>query len=86
MFSPLCNGNPETVVWCHSDYQEHGRGYGHKAHDLCGFYGCSGCNFWFDVESKRQELHEQRRHLFDMAHGRSMARVSEKLEAGELKL
>lgn len=48
MGSPMCNGDPDTVVWCHSDMQIHGKGRGIKARLPFGFYGCSGCNFWYD--------------------------------------
>ena len=53
MQSPRCNGNPATVVWCHSNKSEHGKGMGLKAHDIFGFYGCSGCHHWYDIESRQ---------------------------------
>jgi hypothetical protein len=41
---PWCNGNPETVVWCHSNQSSDGKGGAIKAHDCMGFFGCSACN------------------------------------------
>lgn len=49
----VCNGNPETVVWCHLNGQEYGKGMGHKSHDLFGFYGCSACHDVYDARAKR---------------------------------
>lgn len=43
MLSEWCNGNPETVVWCHSRRRA-GAGMGQKPHDFWGYYGCSGCH------------------------------------------
>jgi len=37
---PHCNGNPETVVFCHLG----GAGMGRKSHDIHGAYGCSSCH------------------------------------------
>ena len=49
----VCNGNPETVVWCHLNGQEYGKGMGHKSHDIFGFYGCSSCHDVYD--GRRQD-------------------------------
>jgi len=35
-----CNGNPETVVFCHIG----GAGMGYKSNDIHGAYGCSSCH------------------------------------------
>lgn len=87
MLSPMCNGDPLTVVWCHSDHSDHGRGFGFKAHDIFGFYGCSGCNAWYDTYSKMKGTQyyaspENRRHCYQRAHDRSLVRL---LEKGVLK-
>lgn len=79
MGSPMCNGNPETVVLCHSDFHEHGRGMNLKASDLMSFYGCSGCNYWLDVESKRTGVsNDERRLYFYRAWARTLERMREK--------
>lgn len=52
----VCNGNPETVVWCHLNGQEFGKGMGHKSHDIFGFYGCSACHDVYDGRANRPLL------------------------------
>jgi len=43
----VCNGNPETVVFCHfPDRDTHGMG--HKADDVSGGFGCSACHDYLD--------------------------------------
>jgi hypothetical protein len=43
-----CNGNKETVVWCHGNGSAAGKGLGMKAPDLIGAYGCSACHDVYD--------------------------------------
>ena len=43
MMSEWCNGNPETVVLCHSRRRA-GAGMSQKPHDFWGYHGCSGCH------------------------------------------
>ena len=76
MNSPQCNYNPETVVWCHSNFGEHGKGYGIKAHDMFGFYGCSACHYWLDIGTTASA--EEKRFRFSLAHARSLLRLIEK--------
>jgi hypothetical protein len=45
---PGCNYNPETVVYCHLNGAEFGKGMGIKADDGMGFYGCSHCHDLYD--------------------------------------
>ncbi len=73
MHSPMCNGNPETTCWCHSDHEEHGKGVGIKSHDIFGFYGCSGCHIWYDIVSRQDGVpNEERRASYQKAHDKSM--------------
>lgn len=44
-----CNQNPETVVLCHLDGEEKGRGL--KTDDLFAVYGCSACHAAIDGHS-----------------------------------
>ena len=44
----VCNGNPETTVWAHSNQLKDGKGMGIKARDEEGCYACSGCHAWLD--------------------------------------
>jgi len=75
MYSPLCNGDPATVVACHSDELVHGKGRGIKAHDLFVFFGCSGCHQWYG--SSDVPRHEKRE-AFHYAHARTINRLIEK--------
>lgn len=73
MVSPWCNGDASSVVWCHSNHSEHGKGIGVKAHDIFGFYGCGACHVWYDTLSKQQGIsNEERRHWFQKAHDKSL--------------
>lgn len=45
---PVCNFNPETTVWCHSNRMADGKGMGIKARDEEGCYGCSACHAFLD--------------------------------------
>ena len=47
-FDGICNFNPDTTVWCHMNGVRYGKGTGGKAHDVCGFDGCSSCHEYFD--------------------------------------
>jgi hypothetical protein len=47
-FEGICNRNPETTVWCHSNRLEDGKGMSLKAPDEQGCYGCSDCHAWLD--------------------------------------
>lgn len=49
----ICNQNPETVVWAHSNRHEHGKGMGIKAKDEFGCYACSSCHGVLDGQIKR---------------------------------
>ncbi len=75
-----CDG---TVVWAHSNEQEHGKGAGIKAHDLLGNYLCEKCHFAFDAGRKDRELCRFR---FREWYPKTMVRVAEKIAAGKLKL
>ena len=72
MHSPDCNHNPETTVWCHSNKQRHGKGKGIKAHDIFGFYGCSGCHDWYD---KSGATREEKDAYFQFAFEKSLLRL-----------
>ena len=44
----VCNGDPDTVVWAHSNRMEDGKGMGIKARDEEGCFACSCCHLWLD--------------------------------------
>lgn len=82
MASPVCNGNPDRVVWCHSNFSEHGKGVGLKAHDIFGFYGCDACHDWFDRASRTTLTPDERREWFYRAFSKSLLVL---LELGVLR-
>ena len=42
--SPVCNGDPDTVVLCHLN----GAGMAMKSDDRHAAWGCSSCHVWVD--------------------------------------
>jgi len=74
MGSPVCNGNPATVCWRHSNYGDDGKGWGIKAHDILGFYGCQPCEYWFSHQASK----EDKLFYFFRAWKRSIIRLFEK--------
>lgn len=46
--SPYCNGNSETVVACHSNEYDDGKGGSQKADDCFVAFGCSACHDYVD--------------------------------------
>lgn len=58
----VCRSNSETVVACHSDFQEDGKGTGIKAEDIYIAFGCVDCHSWLhsggpSKEDKRDAFH-----------------------------
>ena len=51
----VCLLAPETVVPCHSNEQEHGKGMGIKARDEFTVPGCFECHAWLDQGSAPRE-------------------------------
>jgi hypothetical protein len=49
----VCNYNPETVVWAHSNRYQDGKGMGLKAKDENGAYACYACHSMYDRQTKR---------------------------------
>lgn len=70
----VCNGNPATTVWCHSNKLTHGKGVGKKSHEIFGAYGCSACHDVYDRRKPRPkgmtltEVHE----YFQIGHDNSL--------------
>lgn len=56
----VCNHNPETTVWAHSNEGEDGKGMGIKAHDIFGAYMCSACHDEYDGRTHRLRGADQR--------------------------
>jgi hypothetical protein len=81
--SGFCNGNPETVVFCHfPDNETHGMGI--KSCDLSGGFGCSSCH---DVVDKRVKGGAFSKVEMDWYMRRSQSRTLRRLfELGVLKV
>ncbi len=76
----VCNGNPETTVWCHAIGSASGKGMGLKSPDVLGAFGCSACHDLYDRRS-RLPLGVDRRDVeiaFHEAHQRSLRILIEK--------
>jgi len=50
---PGCENRRDTVVFCHSNYNEDGKGMGRKADDIYGVFACHHCH---DVLDKRKTI------------------------------
>lgn len=44
----VCNGDSSTVVACHANWSEYGKGGALKAHDCYTAWGCSACHMALD--------------------------------------
>lgn len=49
----VCNHNPETVVWAHSNDKKHGKCAGKKSEDQYGAYACYQCHMTYDGQINR---------------------------------
>ena len=49
----VCNYDPSTVVWAHSNQGVHGKGMGLKAKDEHGAYACYPCHMTYDRQKNR---------------------------------
>lgn len=69
----VCNYNPETVVFCHINFE--GGAMGMKSSDVSGAYGCSDCHDAIDRRVYSSELEDDRWFYL----GRAMQRTTERL-------
>ena len=51
----VCNGDPSTVVLCHSNSLADGKGMGLKAPDTAACFGCSSCHDVLDGRRPRPD-------------------------------
>jgi len=81
----VCNGNPETSVWCHPIGLRSGRGMGIKANDALGAIGCQACH---DVYDRRTPLpkHLTRLEIEVCFHEAHQERFAMLVEAGLVKI
>lgn len=80
MIPGVCNHNPETVVWAHSNRYEHGKSMGRKAEDRFGCYSCSSCHAVLDGQATRPYgvTKEDIESYFDQAMERSQSILRDK--------
>lgn len=74
----VCNGNPETVVWCHANGSAAGKGIGMKSHDILGAYGCSSCHDVYDGRRRVAIPRTEIKLAFWEGHARSIVRLIER--------
>lgn len=74
----VCNFNPETTVFCHSNRIADGKGMGIKA--KTGAYGCSSCHDVLDGRAPRPEgmSYDDMQDLFDAGVEKTKARLEAK--------
>jgi hypothetical protein len=70
-----CTWPASDVVWCHSNQGEHGKGYGIKASDEHGFYGCQGCHAFYDVSKATRT---EKTYWYEKAHKASIETAKRK--------
>jgi Protein of unknown function (DUF1364) len=77
-FPDVCNFNPETTVFCHSNRISDGKGMGMKAR--IGAYGCSDCHDVLDGRAPRPEWmdYDQMQDRFDAGVKTTQARLEAK--------
>lgn len=78
----ICNGNPETVVAAHSNWQEHGKGVGHKVADCYICFACEACHSAIDHRTQRLEK-DDRRYYWQRGFERTLLYL---FETGKLKV
>lgn len=59
MIPGVCNGNSETVVAAHANWQEYGKGGALKAHDIFHARACSACHAELD-QGKNLDYEEKK--------------------------
>lgn len=73
----LREGGRDTVVPCHSNQAQHGKGMGLKADDQYTVPGCLACHQWLDQGSAEKRLKQA---IFNMA----LRRWARARDAGEV--
>jgi len=78
----ICRGNKETVVACHGNWPELGKGVGLKAHDCFIAFGCQECHNAIDRRAQQLEP-EDRRYYWQRGFERTVLWL---FENGKLKV
>lgn len=75
----ICNQDPATTVWAHSNQSQDGKGMGIKARDVEGCYACSACHEFYDGGYARYGAARcLAQAIFDMARIASQAILKQK--------
>jgi len=77
----ICRGNAETVVACHGNWAEHGKGVGLKSHDCFIAFGCQECHSAIDGRNKLEK--DDRRYYWQRGFERTILYL---FENGKLKV
>jgi Protein of unknown function (DUF1364) len=56
----ICRGDQDSVVACHGNWSEHGKGVGLKAHDCFIAFGCIDCHRAIDKQAYQLEPDDRR--------------------------
>ena len=75
---PVCNGDPATTVWAHSNRSCDGKGMGIKARDEEGCYACHACHAFLDGGYASHMPRSLVDHYFDLARTESQAILKRK--------
>ena len=74
----VCNRDPATTVWAHSNSHKDGKGMGLKARDEEGCYACFACHSWLDGGYASNAPREVRDKYFDLARAESQSILKRK--------
>lgn len=86
----VCCHNPETTVWAHSNFSEHGKGKSIKADDAIGCFACATCHMWLDQgpatrDEKRLAFYRAMTQTYVLLWTRGLIRVSTPSEQREAR-
>jgi hypothetical protein len=79
----VCGARDGTIVWAHSNECRHGKGKGIKSLDAFGFFACHRCHAFYDSGGMARD---EARRWFAEQWRKSMDRLKEKIETGELRV
>lgn len=80
----MCRGqDTSTTVLCHSNWAEHGKGKGMKAHDFYAVYGCAVCHDALD--SGRQYDNDEKKRFFRLGMDRQIELYREIIDSKTAK-
>ncbi len=76
--SPVCNNDKKTVVACHSNQSDDGKGFGVRSEDIYVAFGCFRCHVFVDDNyDEHPAKSEERDWYLDRGIKRTMKRLFE---------